>query len=266
VWTFEQAFAILSAWPNPARRGWTAVADVGTIAGMDTDFPHLDETVVATARYLEALTELDDEDVRAPSLLPGWTRAHVITHVARNADALADVLHGAQLGEVRAQYPSDEERDADIEAGAGRSAAELMEDSVASAGRWRQAAEQLHADHLENLCERTPGGKSYPARRVPLSRRTEVEVHHADLDIGYTAADWPEEFVEALFKRRHRELADAGLGITWRATDTGSTWTAGDGPEVTGAAPDLVWWLLGRGTGAGLACSEGQLPELGRWA
>ena len=63
--------------------------NVGMDTGMDTDFPHLDETVVATARYLEALTELSDDDVRAPSLLPGWTRGHVITHVARNADALA---------------------------------------------------------------------------------------------------------------------------------------------------------------------------------
>ena len=240
--------------------------NVGMDTGMDTDFPHLDETVVATARYLGALTELGDDDVRAPSLLPGWTRGHVITHVARNADALANVLHGAELGEVRAQYPSDEERDAAIEAGAGRSAAELREDSVAAAGRWRQAAEQLHASHLDNLCERTPGGKSYPARRVPLARRTEVEVHHADLGIGYTAGDWPEDLVEALFKRRHRELAAARVGFTWTATDTGSTWTTGEGPEVTGSAADVVWWLLGRGTGAGLACSDGQLPELGRWA
>jgi maleylpyruvate isomerase len=240
--------------------------NVGMDTGMDTDFPHLDETVVATARYLEALTELSDDDARAPSHLPGWTRGHVITHIARNADALANVLHGAQLGEVRAQYPSDEERDAAIEAGAGRSAAELREDSVAAAGRWHQAAEQLHTAHFDNLCERTPGGRSYPARRVPLSRRTEVEVHHADLDIGYTAADWPADLVETLFKRRHRELAAAGLGLTWRATDTGSTWATGEGPEVTGSAADLVWWLLGRGTGLGLACSDGELPELGRWA
>jgi maleylpyruvate isomerase len=234
--------------------------------GTDTGFPHLDEALVATARYLEALTELSDEDLRAPSLLPGWTRAHVVTHVARNADALAHVLHGAQAGEVRAQYPSEEERDAAIQAGAGRSAAELLEDSIAAAGRWHQAAEELHAANLDHLCERTPGGKSYPARRVPLSRRTEVEVHHADLGIGYTAADWPADFVDALFKRRHRELSNAGVGLTWRATDTGSTWSTGEGPEVVGTAPDLVWWLLGRGDGAGLQCSEGQLPELGRWS
>ena len=233
---------------------------------MDTDFPHLDETVVATARYLEALTELSDEDVRAASVLPGWTRAHVMTHVARNADALANVLHGAQLGEVRAQYPSTEERDAEIEAGAGRTADELRKDSVAAAGRWRQAAEQLHAANLDNRCERTPGGTSYPARRVAISRRTEVEVHHADLGIGYTAADWPADLVEALFKRRHKELSGADVAVRCRATDTGASFSTGDGPEVTGTAADLLWWLLGRGDGAGLASSDGRLPELGRWA
>ena len=49
---------------------------------------HVDETADATARYLEALTTLSEPDVRAPSLLPGWSRGHVITHVARNADGL----------------------------------------------------------------------------------------------------------------------------------------------------------------------------------
>jgi maleylpyruvate isomerase len=221
---------------------------------------------VATARYLEALTELSDEDFRQPSLLPGWTRAHVVAHVARNADALANVLHGAQAGEVRAQYPSVQARNDEIEEGARRSAAELVADSVAAAGRWHQAAEELHTSNLDNLCERTPGGRSYPARRVPLARRTEVEVHHADLGIGYTAADWPPDFVEALFKRRHRELTAGGVGLTWRATDTGASWTTADGPEVTGTAADVVWWLLGRGDGSGLECSDGHLPELGKWA
>src|SRR3954453_5651089 len=116
---------------------------------MEDGFPHHDETVVATARYLAALTELTDEDVRQPSVLPGWTRAHVITHIARNADALTNVLHGAQAGELRSQYPSTDERNADIEAGATRSVAELRADAIASAGRWVQAANELHSSKLD---------------------------------------------------------------------------------------------------------------------
>jgi maleylpyruvate isomerase len=97
-------------------------------------------------------------------------------------------------------------------------------------------------------------------------RRTEVEVHHADLGLGYTADAWPGDLVEHLMRRRHRELTAAGTALRWRAADTGATWATGDGPEVTGSAADIVWWLLGRGSGARLACSDPSLPDLGRWA
>ena len=233
---------------------------------MDTAFPHIDETVIATARYLEALTELSETAVRAPSLLPGWSRAHVIAHVARNADALANVLHGAQAGEPRSMYESQQHRDEDVETGARLPLDELVADSVAAAGRWRQAANELHSSRLDAPGLRTPGTEPWPVRRVGMMRRTEVEVHHADLGIGYTAEDWPADFVAALMKRRHRELAAKGVALTWRTTDTGAVWeTAPGGPEVTGTAADVVWWLLGRGSGERLACSEPQLPELGRW-
>jgi maleylpyruvate isomerase len=255
---FEQTFVILASWHN----GPGARLD----GDMDTDFPNLDETVVATARYLGALTELSDEDVRAPSLLPGWTRAHVITHLCRNADALSDVLHGAQAGETRAMYASQESRDAAIEAGANRSASDLRADAVASSGRWVQAANELHSANLENPGLSRPGGEPFPVRRVGMMRRTEVEVHHADLGIGYTAADWPEDFVAALMKRRQRELTASGPAFSWWATDSGGSWSSGDGPEVQGTAADLAWWLLGRGSGEGLTCSASELPELGRWA
>lgn len=233
---------------------------------MGTDFPRLDETVVATAGYLERVARLTEDDVRAPSLLPGWTRAHVITHLARNADALAGVLRGAQTGEVRAMYPSQEQRDADIEDGAGRPVAELRADAVASAGRWHQAANELHAALLDAPASRLPGDPTWPVRRVGSMRWTEVEVHHADLGLGYTAEDWPAEFRADLMERRRRELEETGPALHCYATDTGERWSSGDGPQVTGRSADLLWWLLGRGSGEHLQSSHGTLPELGRWA
>jgi maleylpyruvate isomerase len=232
---------------------------------MTDALPHLDDTVVATARFLGTISDLTDDDVRAPSLLPGWSRGHVITHVARNADALTRVLHGAQFEEPHAMYDSAEQRDADIEAGAGRTAAELKSDAVAACGRWVQAANEVHRSHLDSPGCRLPGGETWPAYRVGAMRWTEVEVHHADLGLAYTASDWPPSFVDHLMKRRHRELADDEVAVRWTATDTGASWSTGDGPEVTGPASAIVWWLLGRGTGEGLACSEGRLPDLGRW-
>jgi maleylpyruvate isomerase len=162
-------------------------------------------------------------------------------------------------------YDSQEQRDADVAAGAGRSAAELEADVVAACGRWVQAANEVHRSHLDSPGCRLPGDESWPAYRVGAMRWTEVEVHHADLGLAYTSSDWPSAFVEHLMKRRRRELSDDGVALRWTATDTGGTWSTGEGPEVRGTAAAVLWWLLGRGSGEGLACSEGRLPDIGRW-
>ncbi|HSV39859.1 MAG TPA: maleylpyruvate isomerase family mycothiol-dependent enzyme [Nocardioidaceae bacterium] len=226
--------------------------------------PQLHETVLATTRYLEALTTLSDEDCRAPSSLPGWSRGHVITHLSRNADALVNLLHWGQTGVESPMYSSSEQRDADIETGSGRSVDELREDAVASCGRFVQAANELHTSRFDVDVTRTPGSPPFPVTRVCGMRRTEIEVHHADLLIGYSAYDWPEDFVTHLLDRRRKELEDPQM--TWRLTDTGETIPLGNGgPEISGHSADLAWWLIGRGTGEGLVSSTGSLPDLGRW-
>ena len=91
-----------------------------------TAIPNLVEMVVATTRYLGALSDLTDEDMRAPSLLPGWTRGHVVTHLARNADAFCNLLHWAESGQEHYMYDSREQRNADIEAGYRHSVALCM--------------------------------------------------------------------------------------------------------------------------------------------
>jgi maleylpyruvate isomerase len=231
-----------------------------------SQLPHLDETPVATTRYLAGLTALDESSVRMPSELPGWTRAHVVGHVARNADGLAGMLVGARTGEDLPMYPSQDHRDADIERTAGLPWAELLDDAHRSARRWAAAAEALPDHRLDAPVRRTPGAEPFPVRRVGVLRRTEVEVHHADLRTGYAARHWPPDFVEVLMRRRDRELREAGVGLTLVAEDLGRTWETGPGPTVSGRAADLLWWLLGRGAGEGLVCSDGALPDLGGWA
>ncbi|HET7736242.1 MAG TPA: maleylpyruvate isomerase family mycothiol-dependent enzyme [Nocardioidaceae bacterium] len=229
--------------------------------------PQLHETILATTRYLEALTSLSDDDCRQPSALPGWTRAHVVTHLARNADALVNLLHWGQTGVESPMYASQEQRDQDIDSGASRGVEELRADSVASCGRFLQAANELHTSRFDAEVSRLPGSPPFPVTRVGGMRRTEVEVHHADLLIGYTAYDWPEDFTRHLLQRRQRELGEKGLAMVWRLTDTGESIHVLDGgPEVSAHSADLVWWLLGRGNGDGLVTSGPGLPELGRWA
>src|SRR5690606_41518642 len=78
-----------------------------------------------TERLLGALGTLDDSDLRAPSRLPGWSRAHVVSHLHFNAEALRRLADWARTGVENPMYPSAQRRDAEIEEGAGLPPAEL---------------------------------------------------------------------------------------------------------------------------------------------
>src|SRR5579875_4123016 len=85
--------------------------------------------VAAHARLLATARRLTDDQARAPSRLPGWTVGHVLTHLARNADGHTLRLEGALRGEEVPRYPGGQaQRNGDIESGAGRPAAEIVED------------------------------------------------------------------------------------------------------------------------------------------
>src|SRR3954451_23550945 len=88
-----------------------------------------------TALVVQTARRLDDAAVRALSLCPGWTRGHLLTHLARNADGLVNVAHSAVTGVPVPMYASAEARNADVEAGAGPSAQEVTGGLEGSAGR-----------------------------------------------------------------------------------------------------------------------------------
>src|SRR3954466_11276826 len=82
-------------------------ADVLTAGGRTAVLHQLDD---ATDRLLRTVGSLGELDIRAPSSLPGWTRAHVLAHLARNAEALANLLRGVRTGTPAAAYASHEAR------------------------------------------------------------------------------------------------------------------------------------------------------------
>jgi len=234
-----------------------------------TALPEIDETLLATTRYLQALTVLDDESVRRPSLLPGWSRAHVVAHLSRNADAFTRVLSQVAAGEPASMYVSADARDAEIEDTVARlDLAGLVEDALASTARLTEAFWACEADPGTPYT-RVPGGdQSWPLHTVGPRRRAEVEIHHSDLGVGYEPATWPADFSSHLVRQRQEDLAAAGgPSMVLSSTDVDGLWKFGEGqgPEVRGAVGDLAWWLVGRGDGRGLTCSSGDLPVLGRW-
>lgn len=143
---------------------------------------------------MHRVSGLADADVQAPCRLPGWTVGHVLTHLARNADSHARRLSGALEGQDVPRYPGgSEQRVREIEEGSGRPAAETLADLRGSMRRLEEVF-TLSADagwpngHL-------PGDDSYGVAACPAHRLREVEMHHVDLGLGYTPADWPEEYV-----------------------------------------------------------------------
>lgn len=153
-----------------------------------------DQIDFATQRLLDSARVIEDADLRAPSLLPGWTRAHVLAHLARGADALRNLLVGVRTGEPRPAYASAEARDAGIERGASQPRAGLLDDVAAAAMAFRTVSRQLPDEAWRTEVTWVPGLDPFPATELLVRRLVEVELHHCDLGAGYTAADWPDAF------------------------------------------------------------------------
>ncbi|WP_433758158.1 maleylpyruvate isomerase family mycothiol-dependent enzyme [Nocardia sp. CA-135398] len=239
---------------------------------MTSDAPEttvqLETVAAATNRLLDTIRGLDD-DMTAPSLLPGWTRGHVLAHLARNADSLVNLLLWARTGIETPQYASMFIRDADIEAGAPRPLAEQLADNQAAADRWLALA-QSTPEQAWTATVRTRQGRPIPATEVIWMRLQEVEIHHVDLAAGYRPGDWPTDFVARLLPRAVADLtkalaAEGDPAFEVRTTDTGFTATIGSSSAdhtVSGPASALLAWLLGRSEGADLG---GVLPTLPSW-
>ncbi|MFJ8026799.1 maleylpyruvate isomerase family mycothiol-dependent enzyme [Streptomyces sp. NPDC096311] len=175
----------------------------------------------------KAVADLDEASYNAPSLLPGWTRKHVVAHVAANARALRNLMHWARTGEPTPMYNSPEQRLADIKSGAQLPAAWVT--------AWFEESAQLLAYAMSELTEEqwraevlTAQGRTVPASEVPWMRTREVMVHAVDLDTGIRFTDLPETFLTEL---RHDILGKRGLDTV---------------PAVQGSAADITTYLAGR--------------------
>ncbi|GAA6526737.1 maleylpyruvate isomerase family mycothiol-dependent enzyme [Intrasporangium sp. DVR] len=216
-----------------------------------------------TERLVATAESFADDDVRAESLCAGWTRGHVLTHLARNAEGLGRVCAAVLTGAAETMYESPEARDSDIEAGAGRPAAELAADVRVTAAALAPQITRLGIEHVGTTVERVPGGQLIAAERVPFMRLREVVWHHVDLDAGYTFESAPEELVHLFLEDTVRRLgsSDGVPGLLIR-TDEGEEWTVGDGGStITGPRHGVLLWLA-RGRADALRDHSDALPRL----
>jgi maleylpyruvate isomerase len=216
----------------------------------------------------EAVDRLDDSALREPSRLTGWTRGHVVTHLARNADGLVNLLHWARTGIESPMYASRADREADIEEGANRLARVQQEDLRAADERFAMATEVMaETDWAATVLNNQ--GRPVDACLVPWLRLTELLVHHVDLGVGFTferavrvAGDQVGPLLDCVADTWDGRSGVPGVRLAVRLpSGEERTWLLGAGTpvEVHAAPAPALAWLTGRG-GPG----DG-LPPLPSW-
>lgn len=213
-------------------------------------------------RFLDTTQALTDDQLQGASALPGWTRAHLLTHVAQAADSRTRLLRAAQAGRVGEQYPSEEARAEAIDAGACQSPADIRADARRAIQECLTAVRE-HPGQLWDAPAIWLRAGRRSVRGVVPTLRTELEYHHVDLAAGYQAADWPDDFVAD-------ELSRVTSMMDRRADAPPMTLTGlamlriGTSPpvDVTGPPAAMLAWLTGRGDGSDLDPDRACLPAI----
>ncbi|WP_336205532.1 maleylpyruvate isomerase family mycothiol-dependent enzyme [Nonomuraea sp. LPB2021202275-12-8] len=229
----------------------------------DPDFAWLD----AGTAYFEA--RLDGADLDGDSALPGWTRRHVVAHVAANARALGRLAHWARTGEESPMYTSAQARDDEIEELAKLAPAEILALAGRTASELRSALRELPTPAWAAPV-RTAQGRTVPASEIVWMRCREMWVHAVDLGTGGGFEDFPAALLDALltdvtglWARRGQER-----GLVLAPVDRHGVWRV-DGPAqaspaqvsaVRGTAAELAAWVTGRGP-----APHPDAPAIGRW-
>jgi maleylpyruvate isomerase len=205
----------------------------------------LDRDVTGAAhahqRLLADVDQLTEAQLREPARLPGWSVAHVLAHLAGNAEGFVRMVEAADRGEQAEQYVGGAEtRNRDIEQRATLPLTELVHLVRRTIWQLEGAWATCTAAGWQGTGISMAG--PMPIADLPFRRWRETVVHHADLGLAYTWRDWPAEYVR---------LELARLTMLWASRrPMGLT----ELPAEVLSVPDAhrVAWLLGRAAIDGL--------------
>jgi maleylpyruvate isomerase len=193
----------------------------------------------------------------------------LVAHLRYGAEAAIRGIEAARRGVASLMYPGgDAQRDAEIASGAGMPASRLIADLASTCAHLEGVIDHLPDRAWEATVETRRG--PVPVREVVLQRWLDVEVHHIDLEIGYSRHKWPEALVDEYLPGmirlmpalRRRSDADISISGSWHfhRIDAPGEWTVyadGTAASVTdghskgdsafrGSGRDLLAYILGR--------------------
>ena len=227
-----------------------------------------------TAYFSRKLGELRDDEFDAPSLLPGWTRRHLIAHVGYNARAIVRLTEWAETGIEHAMYESAEARWREIEYGATLSPVALRNLSAHAAVhlnvQWRDLADEAWQAEI-----RTAQGRVVPASVTVWMRTREVWLHAVDLNNGGSYSHFPAELIDHLLADvlsnwRGRQKTEEIPNFVLSPSDRDTARSVGDADAedaivLHGSAVALARWATGRGSTGVTAVDGADVPVAPRW-
>ncbi|MDR2256406.1 MAG: maleylpyruvate isomerase family mycothiol-dependent enzyme [Arthrobacter sp.] len=237
--------------------------------------PDRSQAAAGELAFSRAAHALPDEALAGPSLLPGWDRATLLSHVAGNALAFTRAVTGAAAGGDTRMYDSREQRNAQIaeQARLAPAALRALSDDAAAglAAAWNVLTPEQWSLSFTN-----GQGRPAPLAGTVKGRAREIWVHLVDLDAGPTFADVPADITDAVLREVWASWvargADEGLAISTEASDGAPlTLGAAEAPGVvlvTGSLAAVTGWATGRtrdGVTAVTAAGPAPLPAAPDW-
>ena len=214
----------------------------------------------ATQRLLGYTIGISDDEWHRPSPLPGWSRAHLATHLARNADHLRIIAQAVDAGLPQPVAPSKPDRLAALERGADRTGLQLQIDLDTSAGALQTTIERLTNWKAPVRLR----GRDWPLAVVPLARLNEVCIHHIDLDCSFSPDAIDPAAAAWLLRWTLDLLADTDLPAMRLEGDSlvAELGNSGEARTVVGSDARLWAWLSGRLPASAIAGADGLQPQL----
>lgn len=216
------------------------------------------EVADAEALVAQFVENLSNDEVAADSLLPNWSRGHVLSHLANNARGLSNLIEWALTGIQKDMYVSVEQRGMDIENDAKRPGNEIIADFLEQSKVFEANLDRLMTGPILSEEIVLGNGSHVHPHEMTTLRERELLVHLVDLDLGYKANDWTLDWsiktLKSVSAGKRKESVKFRLLIagdhTWTMDQNGMT-------DIFGTPQGLAAWLMGREPDDKLVTSDG---------